>query len=114
MSALYSLAAGSVAATPIPGSVGLGSAPGRLLSVVITATGTGTTTIYDNATTNSGNILTQFAGTGTYPIGTCVEIGRSGYGLPYTNGLTINQASSSPGILVEYGPGVPADGRPST
>jgi hypothetical protein len=113
----YSLGAGSVAATPIPGSVAFGAYPGRLLGVTITATGTGTTTFYDNATTNSGTILAAVLGTGTNAIGTFIPIGlgtqQNRYGMPYFNGITINQASTSPGITVLYSPGVPADGRPA-
>lgn len=112
----YTLAAGAVAATPIPGSVGLGQAPGRCLGAMVNTSNTGIITLYDNATTNSGNILGVIPGSSA--VGTFVALGPgatkdSVFGMPYFNGITISQAASSPGITVLYAPGVPADGRPA-
>lgn len=110
----FALVAGAVAATPIPSSVGSGA--GRLMGITVTATGAGTTTIYDNSTTNSGTVLATVAGTGTNAIGSYLWFGpTTGFqGLPYNNGITINQAASSPGVTVFYSPSCPNDGRPAT
>ena len=82
------ITSGQGAAVVVKGS------PGRLNSVVITAVGTGTLTLYDNATAASGTVLYTFAASAlgvAYPLS-----------LPFRNGLTVAAPASSPAVTIAY------------
>lgn len=71
------------------------STAGRLCRLLITATGTVSMSIFDNATTNSGTVI------GIVPanpvVGTTYD-----FNLPAINGITVGGSGSNPGFTVSY------------
>lgn len=89
------------------GTTVIATGPGTILQVVITTAGTaGTDTlIYDNATTNSGNVIGRIPG--TCPVGAVFNFGSAAsgpdnIGSDYSLGLTFVQIASGPAFTVYY------------
>lgn len=81
----------SLAYSAMPAVVKAG--PGRLLKVIVTtATASGTITIYDNASTNSGTILLLIPIAAA--IGTVYDVN-----LPAANGIYVYTSAASAGVL---------------
>ena len=68
--------------------------PGRLCNVVVTATGSGTLTIYDNASAASGTVL--------FALAASAALGNYTVSLPADNGITVASPSSSPAVTIGY------------
>lgn len=87
--ATVAVAAGTTGATVVK------SSPGRLCRVLITVTGTGSVTVYDNASAASGTVI------GITPsapaVGTTYD-----FEMPAINGITVAGSSTLPGITVSY------------
>lgn len=83
------IAAGATGNTVVKGS------PGRLARVLVTASGTGALTIYDNASSPSGTII------GLVPAaaaaGTLIDCQA-----PAANGITVAGNSANPGVTIFY------------
>lgn len=94
----FSLAPGGELLFPITaGATGaqiVKSSPGRLCRVVVTATGTGAVSIYDNASAASGTVI------GVIPASAAV--GVYDFQMPARNGITIGGAASNPAMTVGY------------
>ncbi len=93
---------GGTTATPVAvGTVGntvIKAAAGRLCRIAITAaagTTTGNTTIYDNATTNSGTVLAVVPN--NTAVGTFVDVQ-----MPAANGITVNGSANSPAMTISF------------
>jgi len=69
--------------------------PGRLARVLVTATGTASLMIYDNATTNSGTIIGILPASPT--VGAVYD-----FGLPAANGITVGGSSTNPGVTISF------------
>lgn len=90
----------SIASSTFPvaaaaGTVTAKAGAGRLLKVVVTATGTGIITIYDNASTGSGVIL--FVVPASPPVGTIYSLD-----LPAINGITAVSAATPSAVTIGY------------
>lgn len=71
---------------------------GRLARISITSaagTTTGTTPIYDNATTNSGTILVVVPN--NQAVGSIIDVN-----LPAANGITVGGVANSPGMTISF------------
>lgn len=89
----YALVAATTAANTV-----VKAKPGRLRKVIATSTGTGSNTvvtIYDNASTNTGNIL--FALPSNAAAGTIYDVQ-----LPADLGITVAQVTNGPALTVSY------------
>ena len=87
----------TVAATTAGNTV-IKAKPGRLRQIAVTSTGTGSGTFvnaYDNATTNSGNVLFSFPSNAA--AGTIYSVQ-----LPAGLGITIAQVTNGPGLTVSF------------
>jgi hypothetical protein len=89
------------------GTTVIATGPGTLLAAVITTAGTAATDtlIYDNATTNSGNVIGRIPG--TCPVGATFNFGSDGtgpgnIGSDYGLGLTFVQIANGPAFTVYY------------
>lgn len=71
------------------------SSAGRLCRVLITASGAGSVTIYDNASTASGTVI------GITPANPSVGTTYV-FELPASNGITVAGSATLPGITVSY------------
>jgi hypothetical protein len=71
--------------------------PGRLLQVLVTATGTGSgdVLIFDNATTNSGLVIGVIPATAT--IGTLFS-----FDMPAAFGIVVQNVASGPALTVSW------------
>lgn len=83
------IAAGVSANTVIKGS------PGRLVRVLITASGTNALTIFDNASSPSGTIIALVPPSAT--VGTLIDCQA-----PAANGITVAGNSANPGVTIFY------------
>lgn len=90
---IYPTATAPVAAAA--GVVVVKAQPGRLAQVVVTASGTGVVTFYDNASAASGTVL--FVVPASAPVGTTYTVN-----MPAVNGITANAAASSSAVTVLY------------
>lgn len=82
--------AGTVTNTVIKGTAG------RLCRILVTSlAGAAVTTIYDNATTNSGTII-------GYIVAATVAGTMFDFQLPATNGITVGGAATNPAMTVSY------------
>lgn len=73
-------------------------APGRLCRVLVSAaptTTTGTTTIYDNATTASGTALAVISN--ATAVGTVIDVN-----MPAALGITVGGNANAPGMTISY------------
>jgi hypothetical protein len=87
----------TVAATTAGNTV-VKAKPGRLRQIAVTSTGTGSGTfvsVYDNATTNSGNVL--FSLPSNAAAGTIYAVQ-----LPADLGIVVAQVTNGPGLTVSY------------
>lgn len=92
-SSIYGGATAAVASAA--GTVVIKAAPGRLCRVVVTATGTGVVTFFDNASAASGLVL--FAVPASAPVGSFYDVQ-----MPAANGITASAAASSSGVTVSF------------
>jgi hypothetical protein len=72
-----------------------GGGPGILSQVIVTATGTGTATFYDNASAASGNVI--FVVPASAAVGTIYQVR-----MPVQNGIFCVSATSGPVLAVSY------------
>ena len=77
------------------GTVTVKASPGRVCSIIVTATGTGLIVIYDNASAASGTILLALPA--SPPLGTIYTVN-----LPALNGITVSAPASSPAVTIGY------------
>lgn len=70
---------------------------GRLCSILVTAAGAGTVTVYDNATTNSGTVVAYINATNANILGYLLACN-----VPVANGIVVTQASAGVGLTVTY------------
>ncbi len=68
---------------------------GRLNRVLVTATGTANSVIYDNATTNTGTIIGIVPSSAT--VGQVIDLR-----MPAANGITVSGAAAAPGYTVSF------------
>lgn len=87
--ASVAIAAGATSNTVVKGS------PGRLARVLVTATGTGALTIYDNASSPGGTIIALVPASAT--AGTLIDCQA-----PAANGITVAGSSANPGVTIFY------------
>lgn len=86
------------AATTVINAAGtntLKASPGRLCKVVVTATGTGTVTFYDNPSTGSGTIIGIVPASAT--VGTSYD-----FGMPALAGITAVTTATAPTVTVSF------------
>jgi hypothetical protein len=83
--------------TPITaaGTTTLKAGPGRLMTVIVTASAAGVVTVYDNATTNTGTVL--FATPASPAVGTVYNVN-----LPAVFGITVVAASTPSSVTIGY------------
>lgn len=75
-------------------SAGIKTGAGRLAKVIVTATGTGTATVYDN-TSASGTVILAIPASAA--VGTIYDVQ-----VPFVTGLSVVSATSGPALIVTW------------
>jgi hypothetical protein len=94
---LYMKATNAASVPAGAGSTALLVSPGRLLQVLVTASGTGTgnVVIFDNATTASGTIIGMIPATVTAPT-------LFSFDMPAAFGIVVQNVASGPALTVSW------------
>jgi hypothetical protein len=77
------------------GTVVLKAAPGRLCRIIITAAGTASFSVFDNASAASGTLL--YISPATTSLGQIIDVQ-----VPAQNGITVSNPASGPGVTVSW------------